>query len=78
VWINEARKKNPKKNRKTNNELGWFEWNKTDYTLSALNIKLTGVELSADLTKSDGTVHTGAVIHLDDHIENKDGVLTYE
>ncbi|RYP42645.1 hypothetical protein DL767_000014 [Monosporascus sp. MG133] len=57
---------------------GDFQWGKKDYSLTAKNVALDGDELSADLTKEDGTtIRTGAVIHLGDRIENDNGTLKF-
>ncbi|KAI0871780.1 Cyanovirin-N [Hypoxylon argillaceum] len=60
------------------NSDGQFVWGSTDYIKTAAKVALSGVKLSANLTRDEGSVHLGAVIHLGDRIENDNGQLKYE
>ena len=56
---------------------GSFEWGQENFSLSAQDIQLEDMTLSAGLATEDGENFTNSRVNLDEHISNIDGQLTF-
>ncbi|QRV93568.1 CVNH domain protein [Ceratobasidium sp. AG-Ba] len=57
---------------------GSFKWGQTDYSLTALNVRLEGTVLKARLQRAESAAEfKESQVNLDDHIENHNGQLRY-
>ena len=61
------------------NDDGEFKWGGSNFNDSAVNVRLSGYPemLLGDLPDKAGDINIDQWINLGDHIQNKDGQLTY-